>query len=82
MSADGNQEVRGIANPSQHQIVYFFNVGSGGVTDDIKFKNNNTNADPENRILSDGDLTVKLNDSAVLYYDAISLRWRVLSSTV
>jgi hypothetical protein len=61
------------------EVITLINVGS----DDLILANQNTNSTPENRIItgSGGNLTLIPDESATMFYDQISERWRVISTT-
>lgn len=75
-TSGANYNVTGIdsTNVVDGQTFFFYNVGLSG---NIKFKKNNAGSLPQNRIILNGDITIKTGMGVVLTYDTTASRWRV-----
>lgn len=72
-----SQSISGIdsSNVSENQLIYLINLGP----DNIILINNSTLSLPENRFATGANVSIGIDRSVILWYDSISLRWRVLS---
>jgi len=77
LDLNSNREITGFSATdfAERDLVLIVNIS----TFNLKLKNNNAASLAANRILLDGDLTLRSNMSALLIYDAVSLRFRVVS---
>jgi len=74
----GDVDVTGIDSTGivNGQTFFFYNVGGSG---DIKLKNNNTGSTAANRIILNGNTTIKKGMGVTFSYDTTAQRWRVIN---
>ncbi len=62
-------------SPSVSQAIYITNIGGSN----LRILSNNANSLAANRVLSNGTVLLGGDESVLLVYDTVSLRWRVAS---
>lgn len=74
LESNATRRISGILAPSPmcEQLIHIVNVGSNN----IQIRNNNGGSAANNRILIGQNRTLNPNESVVLVYDLISLKWR------
>jgi hypothetical protein len=78
IQTDASREMTGMARGADGQIIILANVGSF----DLVMKHETTSTAANRFLTPNGaDFTVRPNESAWLFYDDQSLRWRVISSS-
>jgi hypothetical protein len=73
LSTDASRDLTGIAGGFAGRELVIFNVGA----QDLVLKNNATSTEA-NRFLLGADVTLGANESAHIFYDATSARWRAV----
>jgi len=75
-TSTGNNDLTGIDSTGivNGQTYFIYNIGVAG---DIKIKNNNAGSLAANRIITNGDVNVKVGMGVILSYDTTASRWRV-----
>ena len=76
LSSDGLRNITGLQSVSIGRIIIMLNVGSNNVV----LKNESVSSSEGNRFSLKTDLTLVANASAIIYYDGVSLRWKVLGT--
>ena len=76
LDSSNNLSITGIAAQEQGRIIYIFNT-SGSFN--IKLTANDTGSLPANRFLMATDATLAKNESCIIIYDSVSLRWRLVA---
>lgn len=67
--------ITGILSPGFNKVLWFLNIGN----QPIVLKNQNSGSLPDNRFAINSDVTVGVDRCAILFYDTLSNRWRVIS---
>lgn len=76
LSASGAYNITGLAGGSLGRVVTIMNAGSNAIT----LTNEDTASNAANRFALGANLTLGANQSAMLIYDLIAQRWRVVAS--
>lgn len=74
-STDASRNITGLAGGEDGRIIMFYNVGS----QDIVFKNEDSNSTAANRFLFGADFTLTQDKTLTIQYDATVSRWRILA---
>lgn len=76
--ATADDSITGIANGLQGRLLTIINVGN----DPFTLKNQNVNSAAANRIITGtgADVTLAVDDTAILWYDSTTSRWRLINN--
>lgn len=84
VKATGTIRFGGIMAPSddggltyKRKLLYIFNVTPSNIA--LMFYSGHSGSSPENRFILYGVISVFYNRCAILFYDVVSLRWRLLN---
>ena len=80
ISSTGNFNLTGLQAPSpaKGQVILVVNIGTNNIT----LKNNDAASSAGNRFLAGADKLVQAQESVILVYDEVSLRWRVIAQQI
>jgi hypothetical protein len=78
LDLDANHNVTGLvpSTTATANIVTISNISGFN----LKLKNNNAGSTAANRFLFKADITIDKDESLTIYYDTVSLRWRVYNN--
>lgn len=72
LSSDAARNITGIVPPRSGSYLILFNIG----TNNIVLSNDSSSSSAANRFAIGGNITIKPNEGAVIWYDPTSTRWR------
>jgi len=74
LSSDTSRHITGLADGTDGRILFLMNVGSN----DLVFQHQNSDSSETNRLLTNtgGDVTLRTEQAAFLWYDSTTERWR------
>lgn len=74
LTSTGNQNVTGIVAPVGAKTLRIINIGASSIT----LVNSSVSSIAANRFLSNGNTVLQAGEACDIWYDTISLRWRVI----
>lgn len=77
-SSDASRSVTGLVGGADGRVIIFSNVGSN----DIILENEDAGSTAANRFAIGGDVTLTAGNTATLFYDTGTTRWRLSSDTI
>lgn len=75
LDSDASRDITGIAHKYDGQVLFLVNVGSNNIV----LKDESASSTAANRFALNGDITLAPDNSAMLWYDGTSNRWRCMA---